>query len=74
MELFHSRNVGKIGCSETSKRPELAHFPNNLLEACQLGLSQNEETISTISAGLLLCQHLSWKVLGLRPITKSRKI
>ena len=74
MELFHGRNVGKIGCSETSKRPELAHFPNDLLEACQLGLSQNEETNSTISAGLLLFQHLSWQVLGLRPITKSRKV
>ena len=71
MELFHG---GKIGCSETSKRQELAHFPNDLLEACQLGLSQNEETIPTISAGLLLFQHLSWQVLGLRPITKSRKV
>lgn len=74
MELFHGRNVGKIGCSETSKRPELAHFPNDLLEACQLGLSQNEDTISTSSAGLLLFQHLSWQILGLRPITKNRKV
>lgn len=74
MELFHGRNVGKIGCSETSKRPELAHFPNDLLEACQLGLSQNEDTVSTSSAGLLLFQHLSWQILGLRPITKNRKV
>ena len=59
----HGHNVGKIGFSETSKRPEVANFPNDLLGFANWSCLKMRK-LPTISAGLPLFQHLSWQILG----------